>query len=463
MLFTIHAEKPTGEAKTFTYDNITNYLKSDDGKVFEFSDLKPDTTAPVPRVSKENPGTKSNHIGLLKIQLGLECNYSCEYCSQRFVEKGESTTAKDIAPFIEKLKVLEFSEEDGLRVEYWGGEPLAYIKTLMPLVEAIEQRFVSWKKKPRYSIITNGSLLDDDIIDFLMEHDFAVSISHDGPGQFVRGPDPFDDPAKKETILGFYRMMTRLGKGISFNSMLSKRNNSRKEIGDWFIELTGDENISLGEGNLVDAYDQDGLANSLQTKEEHFAFRRKSFAEIYGADGETPFKMQINKINKFTQAVLSHTHADTLGQKCGMDSENVLAVDLTGNVITCQNVSSNEIAMNGESHKIGHLDDYDNIKLNTATHWSNRPDCPSCPVLHVCQGACMFLQGEYWETSCANAYSDNLVHFSLSFNNMTGYIPVHIEGEGLPLDRQDVFGTKFEHKEKPVKKIIPINEVRVTA
>lgn len=463
MLFTIHAQKPTGEAKSFTYDNITNYLKSDDGSVFEFHNLQAQDTVPVPKVSKDAPGTKSTHITHLKIQLGLECNYSCEYCSQRFVEKGESTTAKDIAPFIEKLNALEFSEESGLRVEYWGGEPLAYIKTLKPLVEAIEERFASWKDKPKFSIITNGSLLDDDIIDFLMQHNFAVSISHDGPGQFVRGPDPFDDPEKKETILGFYRMMTRLGKGISFNSMLSRRNNSRKEIGDWFIELTGDENISLGEGSLVDAYDQDGLANSLNTYEEHFAFRRKAFADIYGVDGESPFKMQINKINNFVKAVLSHSHADGLGQKCGMDSENVLAVDLTGNVITCQNVSSNETAMNGESHKIGSLDDYANVKLNTATHWSNRKDCPSCPVLHVCQGACMFLEGEYWDTSCSNAYSDNLVHFALAFNNMTGYIPVRIEGEGLPLDRQDVFGNQFEHIEKTVRKIIPINEVRVPA
>jgi len=75
----------------------------------------------------------------------------------------------------------------------------------------------------------------------------------------------------------------------------------------------------------------------------------------------------------------------------------------------------------------------------------------------------MFLEGEYWDTSCANAYSDNLVHFALAFNNMTGYIPVRIEGEGLPLDRQDVFGNQFEHQEKVVRKIIPINEVRVTA
>jgi uncharacterized protein len=456
MLFTIHAEKQTGEKKVFTYDNMTNHLKSEDGVVFEFTDIPPQHAHDIKRVSKDNPGNKSTHINLIKIQMGLACNYSCEYCSQKFVERSESTTSKDVAPFMEKLNALEFSEETGLKIEIWGGEPLVYMKTIKPLVEAIQDHFKEWEKKPQFSMITNGSLLNDETIDFLMEHNFTVSISHDGPGQAIRGPDPFDDPEKKETILGFYRMMTRLKKGISFNSMLSKRNMSRKEISDWFIELTGDENISLGEGSLVDAYDADGIQNSLNTYAEHFEFRRKAFSDIYGADGKIAFKMQIDKINDFTHAVLSHRSAEGLGQKCGMDSENTLAVDLNGNVLTCQNVSAAETAMNGESHKIGNLDDYANVKLNTATHWSNRDECPACPVLHLCKGACMFLENKYWETSCANAYSDNVAHFALSFSNMTGYIPVRIEGEGLPLDRQDIFGTLFDHPEKEAKKIIPI-------
>jgi uncharacterized protein len=115
--------------------------------------------------------------------------------------------------------------------------------------------------------------------------------------------------------------------------------------------------------------------------------------------------------------------------------------------------------MNGESHLIGSLDDYDNVCLNTATHWSNRKECGSCPVLHLCKGACMFLENKHWDISCANAYSDNLAHFALSFQNMTGYIPLQIKGDGLPLDRQDVFGTLFEHEEVAIKKVIPIKVV----
>jgi uncharacterized protein len=123
-----------------------------------------------------------------------------------------------------------------------------YWKTFKPLAEAILEKFSDWKRKPQFSVITNGSILNEEIIDWLMKLNFVVSISHDGPGQHVRGPDPFADPEKKKQILGFYRQMSRLKKGFSFNPMLNAQNISRKKIYDWFVEFTGDPNVQLGEG-----------------------------------------------------------------------------------------------------------------------------------------------------------------------------------------------------------------------
>ena len=461
MLFEIHAQKQTGEQEVFYYDNQTNVLKRQDGLEFKYPEgtFQAHQHAPFVSFDKDHPLRKSRHIQVLKIQMGLGCNYSCDYCSQKFVERADSTSAKDVDSFLEKLNALEFSEEHGLKVEFWGGEPLVYWKTLKPLAEKLAERFEGWERKPKFSMITNGSILTDDIIDWLMMMDFDVSISHDGPGQAVRGPDPFDDPVAKERILGFYRMMTRLKKGISFNSMLSAKNKSRKAISDWFRELTGDPNISLGEGSIVDAYDEDGITNSLLTKKDHFEFRQQAFADIYLTDGDIAFRSQINKIDNFTDSVLKQTSAVSLGQKCGMDDEHVLAVDLHGNVLTCQNVSAVETGKNGQPHLGGTLDEYDQVAISTSVHWSNRDECPSCPVLHLCKGACMFLDNKFWKISCANAYSDNVALFALSFNLMTGFVPVLIKGEGLPLERQDIFGTIYEHQETPVKKIIPIKVV----
>jgi uncharacterized protein len=253
--------------------------------------------------------------------------------------------------------------------------------------------------------------------------------------------------------------MSRLGKGISFNPMMNSKNKSRKEIYEWFVNLTGDPNVTLGEGGIVDSYDEDGMQNSLQTKAEHFEYRRTAFSDIYATNGQIGFFGQLGKIDQFTQAVLSHSNSKYLGQKCGMDDEHTLAVDLRGNVMTCQNVSAAEIGKNGESHYGGNLKEFEKVEIKTSTHWSNRKECPKCPVLHLCKGACMFLDKKFWDISCANSYSDNVALFAVALARMTGYIPVLIKHPELPLERQDIWGTVYEHKEEVKKKIIPIKVV----
>lgn len=461
MLFEIHAERSADDKKIFYYDNMTNTLKDADGTVFEFPNPPQLNLKPYKSFDKDTPLKKSKLITHLKIQMGLSCNYSCDYCSQKFVERAPETSKKDIDEFLEKLKVLRFEETAGLKIEFWGGEPFVYWKTMKPLAEAIMEKFEDWERKPQLSVITNGSIMTDEIIDWLMMMNFTVAISHDGPGQSVRGPDPFDDPEAKERILGFYRMMSRLKRGFSFNSMLNSKNKSRKAIYDWFVKLTGDENVKLGEGGIVDAYDEDGITNSLITKQDHFDFRRTAISDILSTDGKIGFDMQIQKIDNFTQSVLVHLESKYVGQKCGMDDEHTLAIDLRGNVLTCQNVSSLETSKNGESHLGGSLDDYKNVAIKSSTHWSNRKECPECPVLHLCKGACMFLDKKFWDISCSNAYSDNVVHFALAIRKMTnGYIPTLIKSDSLPLERQDIWGTIYEHKEDDkMKKPFPIKVV----
>ena len=459
MIFEIYTKKhETDESKTFYYDNESNTLKTEDGFVYEYPNINEDTRTPVVAYDKDHPFTKSRKIKLLKIQLGLSCNYTCDYCSQKFVERAPETSKKDLDDFLAKLDHLEFDEELGLKIEFWGGEPFVYWKTLKPLAEALRERFSHWKNEPKFSVITNGSILTKEICMWLYYMGFSVAISHDGPAQHVRGPDPFDDPEQKKIILDFYKIMKKT-KRISFNSMLNARNQSRKAIHNWFIELTGDPDVQLGEGGIVDAYDADGAANSLNTKEEHFQYRRTSFADIYENNGNIGFPMQIMRVDNFIKDMLSHSNSKFLGQKCGMDGEDTIAIDLRGNVITCQNVSSVETAMNGESHLAGNITDMDNVAVKTATHWQNRAGCASCPVLHICKGSCMFLAGEYWEVSCNNAYSDTVPFFALAIERITGYIPVAIKGEGLALDRQDIWGTLVEHAEVPKKKFIPIKVI----
>jgi len=97
--------------KTFYYDNESNVISDSTGFIWEYP--KPggafNGKESLP-FSKENPLKKSKEIDIIKIQLGLSCNYSCDYCSQRFVERPPETSKKDIDAFMAQLDVLEFSE-----------------------------------------------------------------------------------------------------------------------------------------------------------------------------------------------------------------------------------------------------------------------------------------------------------------------------------------------------------------
>ena len=142
-----------------------------------------------------------------------------------------------------------------------------------------------------------------------------------------------------------------------------------------------------------------------------------------------------------------------------MDQPDTLAVDLRGNVLSCQNVSAVETAMNGESHFCGTLEDISSVQIKSSKHWMNREHCSSCPVLQICKGSCMFLDGPLWDVSCGNAYSDSIPVFALAFEKMTGYVPVLIKSDALPPERQDIWGTMLNHEEKPKRKVIPLKVV----
>jgi uncharacterized protein len=385
-------------------------------------------------LSKTNSLGKSKNFKTLKISFGLKCNYSCEYCSQRFVPETEENKNFDVDNFLNKIyDTFNFGETGkGKKIEYWGGEPLVYWNKIVPIVENLREKFPDLTM----SIITNGSLMTKDKADWIDKMNINIGVSHDGPGQSVRGPNPFDIPKIKENILYLYDLL-RPKQMMSFNSMLNNRNTSRAKIQEYFIDIIKDENVQIGEGGFIDAYDMSGYGMSL-SKNQFKDYSFNSFREIRQGLCVN-FIVVRNKIVDFLTTFSSGRSSKIISQKCGMDKEYNIVVDLNGDVLTCQNVSSVATAPNGESHKIGNIDDFDNIKLTTATHWSHREKCASCPVLQLCQGSCMFLEGPLWDASCNNAYYDNIPYFCSVIEHMTDCVPIYIDGD-LPEERKDIFG-----------------------
>jgi uncharacterized protein len=374
--------------------------------------VEPGIFGPVPRVAKDKPLGKSRAPRILKIQLGLSCNYACSYCSQAF-QIADATVSKlaDVEHFLTELDgwIAQAPE----KIELWGGEPFLYWPKIKQLVPALAERF------PRavFSIITNGSLLDREKLDFITAHDIAITISHDGPGQHLRGPDPFDDPDKRRWIEAL--LAERPGR-TGFNAVLTPGNHDLRALKAWFAEKVGPD-IVVGLEGVVNVYD---AVTAIGTGRFEPAELNSLTWSIFEALVEDPNAFGLGeRINEFYASIQRQRPIQALGQKCGMDSPDAIAVDLRGNVMTCQNTGAKGV------HKIGHVAEFEAIALDTATHFAFREECMACPVVQLCKGSCMFLEGEFFKQSCANEFAFNMGIIMAAVWHLTGMVVVGVDAK----------------------------------
>lgn len=379
-----------------------------------------------PVTSPDNPLGKTRKIKKLKIQLGLKCNYSCTYCNQGGQSQEIQGNPKDVMEFLTKLPTFYDGGEDGqgagTNFQFWGGEPFLYWKTLRILAGAIRSAYPN----ASMNIVTNGSLLDDEKIEWLVGMGFAVAISHDGPVyEAQRGVDPLKDPKKLAMIKKLYERLYPLGR-FGFNAVLTTKNYSYLAVRDYLAEKLeiAPEHVPLMSEEVLLPYDDGGLSLSPTTAHDHDTILQTVFWEAV-AGGSLAFKSVRQKCEDFFRSLAQARPARALGQKCGMDRPSHVAVDLKGNVVTCQNTSADG------KHRIGSIEAFDEVKLTTSHHWSTREECVRCPVVQLCQGACMFLEDGLWRQACDNSFTYNLAILAASLYFLTGMVLVEIEGPVL--------------------------------
>lgn len=408
-MFKLHAVNKDGANAAFLYDQHTSSLTFEDGTpVLDTVDTKWNPRQNT--ISPEQPGKKIKQIKTLKIQLGLACNYSCSYCLQtEHITNASKTSSADVDIFLNKLDSWLEGRPD--RVELWGGEPLLYWHKIVKLVPALRAKW------PDIDIlmITNGTLINDEILDQIDAWNLSFAISHDGPGQHVRGEDPFDDPEKFAMIK---KVVDRLEGRMAFNVVLTPASYDFAAVIDWFWAKFGKQ-INVGIEGVVHDY---GGPNARFTPEQLNDLTSKLTIDIANGRALRSWGMR-QRIEGFINSVRQRRPSSSLGQSCGMDREDKIAVDLLGNVMTCQNVGSES------SHKIGNVQSFDRIALNTAWHWSHRAECTSCPVLQLCAGACMYLEGAKWDSTCNSEFALNTAVMAGAIYLLTGYLIISIEGQ----------------------------------
>ena len=154
------------------YDDITS-LK-DAGKLFT-----PDTFAPM---AGELKARTSGVVKALCLHIAHTCNLNCSYC---FASQGKYHGDRALMSFEVGKQALDFliahsGTRKNLEVDFFGGEPLMnfdVVKQLVAYARSIEKEA---GKNFRFTLTTNGVLIDQDVIDFCNKEMSNVVLSLDG-------------------------------------------------------------------------------------------------------------------------------------------------------------------------------------------------------------------------------------------------------------------------------------------
>ena len=167
----MHTSLPEAELQD-CYEQITA-LKNG-GELFT-----PDVFEPLAGKFKEKSG---DVIKALCLHVAHTCNLNCAYC---FASQGKYNGERAVMSFEVGKQALDFLVEHSgkrhnLEVDFFGGEPLMNFQVVKDLVAYARSIEKEAGKNFRFTLTTNGMLIDDDVIDFANREMSNVVLSLDG-------------------------------------------------------------------------------------------------------------------------------------------------------------------------------------------------------------------------------------------------------------------------------------------
>ncbi len=127
------------------------------------------------------------------LHIAHDCNLACKYC---FAEEGEYHGRRALMSYEVGKKALDFlisnsGNRVNLEVDFFGGEPLMNWDVVKQLVEYGRSMETKLNKKFRFTLTTNGVLLNDEIMEFCNKEMANVVLSLDGRQEINDANRPF--------------------------------------------------------------------------------------------------------------------------------------------------------------------------------------------------------------------------------------------------------------------------------
>ncbi|SLM86977.1 radical SAM protein [Vagococcus fluvialis] len=332
----------------------------------------------------------------LILQITQECNLRCSYCPYSCdLNSQRSHTNKRMSWDVAKKSIDFFyshsKSTDEVVISFYGGEPILNFKLMEKCVEYA--KFVFLGKNINFNITSNGTIWNKKIMAFLVENDFSITLSLDGPKKihdkhrtFKNGKGSFDLIMKYLSDAISEHGKTLINK-LSIN-MVMDPSNDFDEINNLF------KNKLLKDINLRAEVIDDDFSEEKNIYSDDFIekIRYHEFLSIINYFHLVKIQ-DTSKITEYTPLLIETDYERFLLNYDKLDEnfspsgpcipgQRRLFVDVNGEFFPCERISENNDFMN-----IGNLSEGMNMCkssriLNIATLTEN--ECKNCWAFRLC-------------------------------------------------------------------------------
>ena len=322
-------------------------------------------------------------IKAMCLHIAHDCNLRCKYC---FASTGDFGTGRKLMPFETGKAAIDFLLEksvgrENLEVDFFGGEPLMNFQVVKDIVEYARSKEEEFGKHFKFTITTNGMLLNDENIDYINKEMYNVVLSIDG---------------RKEVN---DRMRTRVdGSGSydkilpNFQKLVQKRGNDK----EYYVRGTYTKyNLDFADDvmHLYEAgFDQISVEPVMEDPKVEYALTEEDLDTIYQEyDRLTDKIMEIKKKGEFINFfhfMIDLDQGPCVVKRlrgCGSGNEYV-SITPDGDIYPCHQFVGHE------EYKMGNLEEgtfNEEIKKEFAgCHVYSKPACQDCWAKFYCSGGC---------------------------------------------------------------------------
>ena len=321
-------------------------------------------------------------VKALCLHIAHDCNLACQYC---FAEEGEYHGRRALMSFEVGKKALDFlvansGSRRNLEVDFFGGEPLMNWEVVKQLVEYGRSIEEANNKKFRFTLTTNGVLLNDDILDFVNKEMGNIVLSTDGRKEVHDRMRPFRNGK------GSYDLIMP-----KFKKVADSRNQTNYYVRGTFTHYNLD--FSNDVLSLADqGFKQISVEPVVASPEDAYALRTEDLPQIF----EEYDKLAVEMIKRekegrgfnFFHFMIDLTGGPCVYKRlsgCGSGTE-YLAVTPWGDLYPCHQFVGNEDFL------LGNVDD-GIVRKNICEEFKqcnvySKPKCKDCFAKLFCSGGC---------------------------------------------------------------------------